>query len=72
MDIGASILNANLSQCTYFDTFFDEYTNFEVRFFLTDGGTEPVRDWLREFFAFKSQAIPKSDLQLAKSRMRNT
>ncbi len=27
MDIGASILNANLSQCTYFDTFFDEYTN---------------------------------------------
>lgn len=105
----------------------------EVRFFKTDGGTEPVRDWLRELpaverkrigeeiktvqygwplgmplvrkmekdlwevrvhlhtriarvlftvqdglivllhgFIKKSQATPKSDLQLAKSRMRNT
>ena len=104
----------------------------EVRFFKTDGGTEPVRDWLRELsaverkrigeeiktvqygwplgmplvrkmdkdlwevrvnlptriarvlftvqdglivllhgFIKKSQATPKSDLQLAKSRMRS-
>jgi hypothetical protein len=63
MDIGTSILNANLSQCTYFDTFLMNIPTFEVRFFLTDGGTEPVRDWLRKLPAVKSQATPKSDLQ---------
>ena len=72
----------------------------EVRFYRTDNGTEPVRDWLRELpevrihlqdriarvlftvqdsmivllngFIKKSQATPKSELQLAKSRMWST
>lgn len=64
----------------------------EVRFYRTDSGTEPVRDWLRALPAIdrkrigediktvqygwplikKSQATPKSELQLAKNRMRST
>ena len=29
----------------------------EVRFFKTDGGTEPVRDWLRELSAVERKRI---------------
>ncbi len=29
----------------------------EVRFFTTDGGTEPVRDWLRELSAIDRKTI---------------
>ena len=29
----------------------------EVRFFKTDGGTEPVRDWLRELPAVERKRI---------------
>ncbi|PIQ11787.1 MAG: hypothetical protein COW70_11660, partial [Hydrogenophilales bacterium CG18_big_fil_WC_8_21_14_2_50_58_12] len=29
----------------------------EVRFFKTDGGTEPVRDWLRELSAIDRKTI---------------
>jgi phage-related protein len=31
----------------------------EVRFFKTDGGTEPVRDWLRELSATNRKTIGK-------------
>lgn len=31
----------------------------EVRFFKTDGGTEPVRDWLRELSATDRKTIGK-------------
>ena len=30
---------------------------YEVRFFKTDGGTEPVRDWLRELPAIDRKTI---------------
>ena len=29
----------------------------EVRFYKTDGGTEPVRDWLRELSAIDRKTI---------------
>lgn len=72
----------------------------EVRFYRSDNGTEPVRDWLRGLskvrihlqdriarvlftvqdsmivllhgFIKKSQATPKTELQLAKKRIKGT